>query len=140
MQRVSERDLQYDAEEGVYYYGGRPFTGVANTEYPTGSPMSETEYCDGLLSGTSRGWWESGVPEAESSYSLGALHGRSRSWHANGQLAEDEEHEYGSRVCGKKWDAAGALVEVYELKESEPAYQSLLRSRQAYGGHGTERR
>lgn len=129
MLRVSERDLRYDAQEGIYYHGDRPFTGVAHTTYPNGSPMSETEYRDGLFSGTSRGWWESGAPETEASYAFGALHGKSRTWHANGQLATEEDHEHGILVRSRQWDEAGALVEAYELQESDPAYQALLQAR-----------
>lgn len=138
MQRVSERDLRYDAREGVYYYGEHPFTGVAYTTYPGGSLMSETEYRDGLFSGVSRGWWESGSPETEASYSLGAAHGRSRSWHKNGRLADEEDHEHGILVRSKKWDEAGNLIEEYELKESDPDYQSLLLSRKAYGSQADD--
>lgn len=80
MLRVSERDLRYNDEEGIYYYGDRPFTGVAFNTYPNGSPMSETPYEDGLFHGTSRGWWESGKPETEASYAFGGAHGTSRKW------------------------------------------------------------
>jgi len=137
MLRVSERELRYDAQEGIYYHGGRPFTGIAYTTYPNGSPMGETQYHDGVFSGLSRGWWESGRPETETNYAEGALHGRSRSWHANGQLAKEEHGEYGIVIHSKEWDEAGKLVAEYELEESDPAYQSLLRSRkQAEGGEG----
>lgn len=138
MQRVSEREIYYDAHEGIYYYGDHPFTGIAYTTYPQGSRMSETEYRDGLLSGVSRGWWESGIPETESNYAFGALHGKSRIWHANGQLAEEEVHEHGILVRSSQWDEAGKLIEAYELKESEPAYQTLLQSRQSYGSGDAE--
>lgn len=131
MQRVPERDLRYDAREALYYHGDRPFTGIAYTTYPDGAPMSETQYRDGLLSGTSRGWWESGSLETEASYSSGVLHGDSRTWYANGQLASEEVHERGILVHADKWDEAGRLVEQFELKERDPAYRSLLRSRQA---------
>lgn len=134
MQRVSERALRYNDKEGLYYYDGSPFTGVAFTTYPNGSPMSEAEYKDGLFNGVSRGWWESGKLEAESNYAFGALHGISRMWHASGQLAEEEEHEHAILVRSKKWDEAGKLVEEFELKESDPGYQALLQSRKAYGG------
>jgi antitoxin component YwqK of YwqJK toxin-antitoxin module len=133
MQRVPENKLRYDDVEGVYYLGDQPFTGVAYTQYPDGSPMSESEYRDGVFSGVSRGWSRTGSLESESHYLLGALHGKSRQWHTNGQLAEDEDHEYGILVRGKKWDEAGNLTEDFELKESDPAYKSLLRSRAAYG-------
>lgn len=134
MPRVPERDLRYDAREAVYRHGGRPFTGVAYTTYSDGTPMSETEHRDGLFFGVSRGWWESGKPETEANYAFGVLHGPSRSWYANGQLAEEELHEHGILVRSKKWDEQGNLVEEYELDESDPAYEALLRSREAYDG------
>lgn len=133
MQRVPERDLRYNDREGIYYYGDRPFTGVAFNSYPDGSPMSETRYEDGLFHGPSFVWWRSGQLEAETSYHFGGAHGRSRMWHANGQLAEEEEHEYAILVRSKKWDSAGNLIEEHELQESDPGYASLLLSRKAYG-------
>lgn len=132
MQRVPERDLRYDPEEAVYYYGDHPFTGIAYTTYPNGGPMSEAEYRDGVFFGVSRGWWESGKPETEANYAFGALHGPSRSWHANGQLAEDELHEHGILIRSKRWDEQGSLIEEYQLDESDPSYEALLRSRAAY--------
>ncbi|MGC4095080.1 MAG: hypothetical protein QM756_45610 [Polyangiaceae bacterium] len=134
MQRVPETDLRYNAEQGIYYYGDRPFTGVSFTTYPSGSPMSETHYEDGLIHGVSRVWRRTGQLEAESNYAFGAAHGKSQTWHANGQLEEEEEHEHATLLLRKKWDEAGNVVEEYELKESDPAYASLLLSRKAYGG------
>ncbi|MGC4095079.1 MAG: hypothetical protein QM756_45605 [Polyangiaceae bacterium] len=134
MLRVPENDLDYDAKRAIYFYGGRPFTGVAISTYPNGAPMAETQYEDGLFHGASRGWWESGKLEAEGNYHFGGAHGQARKWHANGQLAEEEEYEYATLLLRKKWDEAGNLVEEYELKESDPAHASLLLSRKAYGG------
>jgi antitoxin component YwqK of YwqJK toxin-antitoxin module len=134
MLRVPERDLRYNDEEGIYYYGDRPFTGVAFRTYPSGSPMTETQYEDGLFHGISRGFWESGKPETETSYAFGGQHGKSRSWYANGQLAEEDEAECAIIVRRKKWDEAGNLVEEWELKESDPNYEVLLHCRKAYAG------
>lgn len=134
MLRVPERDLRYNDEEGIFYYGDRPFTGTAFNTYADGSPMSESQYEDGLFHGTARGWWESGQLEAEGSFVFGGLHGKARKWHANGQLSEEEEYEHATLIRSKKWDEAGNLIKDYELKESDPGYKSLLIARKAYGG------
>ncbi|MFZ5893278.1 MAG: toxin-antitoxin system YwqK family antitoxin [Myxococcota bacterium] len=136
MQRVPEPDLKYNAEQGIYYYGDRPFTGVAFTTHPSGSLMGETQYEDGLFHGISRGWSRSGKLESEGNYHFGGAHGTLREWHANGQLVEEAEYEYATVVRRKKWDEAGNVIEAYELKESDPAYKSLLLSRRVYGGQG----
>jgi antitoxin component YwqK of YwqJK toxin-antitoxin module len=134
MQRVPESNLDYNAEEGIYYYGDRPFTGVTFTEYPNGSRMSETSYENGLFHGVSRVWRRTGQLEAETSCSFGAVHGTSRTWHANSQLEEEGEYEHAALIRSRKWDEAGNLVEEYRLKESDPAHASLLHSRKARGG------
>lgn len=136
MVRVPEAELRYDAERGLHCLGARPFTGVAWTTWPDGSPMSESTYEDGLLSGLSRGWWPSGVLEVESHYALGALHGRSRQWYTSGRLAEDERWEHGILVTARRWSEDGALVEALELSPSDPAWASLMLARRAAAGQG----
>ena len=138
MQRVPESELRYDDAEGVYFLHDEPFSGVAYTAYPSGAPMSESEYRYGLFSGVSRVWWESGALEGESHFALNVLHGQARLWHPNGQLVEDEDYEYGVLVRSRKWDESGVLTEEFELSESAPAYQTLLRARQVYGNPNAE--
>ena len=133
MQRVPESELRYNDADGLYYLRDEPFSGVAHLAYPDGTPMSESEYRDGIFFGISRHWWESGAVEAESDFAFGVLHGKSRVWHRNGQLAEDGDYEHGVCLRRKKWDESGALTEEFELSESSPAYEDLLRDRQIYG-------
>ena len=131
MKRVLARTLEYPGD-GLYYLDGEPFTGVAFSLAKDGQEKSQVEYRQGLLWGSMKEWYEPGVPMVDKYLFKGVLHGRGREWHRNGLLAEDGEYEYGITLWEKIWDKNGNLEKDYQVKESDPDYQRLLRYRAFY--------
>jgi antitoxin component YwqK of YwqJK toxin-antitoxin module len=136
MKRALARTLEYQ-EDGLYYLDNEPFTGVAFTLSKDGWEKAEMHYKQGLRWGPTKEWYAPGQPMVDSCFFKGVLHGRAREWHRNGQLAEDGVYEYGITRWEKKWDENGDLESDVVLKESDNAYQALLRQRKLYGEDGT---
>jgi hypothetical protein len=42
-------------------------------------------------------------------------------------------HEHGIRLWGKRYDINGKLTREFQLKETDPDYETLLIYREAYG-------
>ena len=64
MERVREADLDYPGDDGLYYHGGEPFTGVA-VSYDGARIQAEVKYREGVGWGVSRTWHASGAPASE---------------------------------------------------------------------------
>ncbi|NMO15666.1 hypothetical protein HPC49_11100 [Pyxidicoccus fallax] len=133
MKRVPRGELSYDADDGLTYFEGEPFTGIARGEFIDGTLESEAEFREGLLWGHSRAWHGNGALAEEADYFQDVKHGVSREWSPEGVLQEETECEYGIVLSKRKWDEKGTLVEEYRLKETDSAYERLLQSRKVYG-------
>ena len=131
MERVLLRDLEYPGD-GLYYFNGEPFTGIAYSLTKEGWEKSQAEYREGLRWGPAKEWYGPDKPMVDSYSFKGVLHGRAREWHKNGILAEDGEYEYGITLWEKNWDEEGILKKDYKLKESDNDYQTLQRYRAIY--------
>lgn len=138
MHRIPLNSLDYHDDDRRFYLNDKLFTGVAFTLNKDGQLKSEVTYRDGQPWGATREWYRTGQPMVDSTYVMGQLHGRAREWHANGQLAEDGEYEYGITLWEKKWDENGRIIDDYQMKESDPDYQTLLHYRTFYGSTGRE--
>jgi antitoxin component YwqK of YwqJK toxin-antitoxin module len=136
MQRVPERLLEL--RDDAAYYDGVPFTGIAYAEDDAGHPLYEVSYRDGVRWGLSREWYHDGRLCSESSFVREWAHGRFRQWHGNGQLAEQQEYEWGVLHCRKAWDEEGRLLEDYTLAESSPEF-TMLKERRAKRGQAEPR-
>ncbi len=121
-------------DDRLYYHDDKLFTGVAFTQNKDGTLKCEVTYQNGLPWGPTKEWYPSGQPLVDSTLVMGALHGRAREWHANGQIAEDGEYEYGLTLWEKNWDENGQIVHDYQMKETDPDYQTLQRYRARYAG------
>ncbi len=135
MKRVRPNELDY-ADDGLYYDGDVPFTGVIYyTRDPGGWLEAEEEYRDGLAWGRRQAWFRSGGPREEASCAWGVYHGRVRKWHENGHLASDATYAYGIRVEEMRWDETGKLLEDYHIPEEEkPRIEMYRRSFEDEGG------
>lgn len=130
--RIPLNSLDYHDDDRRYYLNDKLFTGVGFTLNKDGRLKSEVTYQDGVPWGPTKEWYRTGQPMVDSTLVMGQLHGRAREWHANGQLAEDGEYEYGLTLWAKKWDENGHIVNDYQMKESDPDYQTLQRYRELY--------
>jgi antitoxin component YwqK of YwqJK toxin-antitoxin module len=137
--RVLEESLEY-GDDGFYRHEGELFTGTAFALSDEGWIETESEYREGVLWGTSRGWFGPDRLAYEHRNISGLQGGVGREWHENGRLAAEELYEHGIRLRGKRWDREGNLIEDYHLQETDPDFRTLQIYRDAYGpgGEGTE--
>ena len=131
MIRVKQEELDYHGD-GLYYHGGKPFTGIVVYPSDEGWTQAEEEYHDGLLSGAKREWFRPGALEREAQCAWGGRHGLCREWDESGHLVAEDTYEYAVRVAGKRWDSEGRVTEEFQLQESDPAFQVLQASRAAH--------
>ncbi len=134
--RVPAKKVSF-AQDGLYYCDGAPFTGITHTEYPDGTPRSETEYREGLVWGRSRSWHANGALSDESEFFRDVLHGVAREWSPGGVLVSELVCEYGITISERKWDEQGQLLEEYRLQETDSDFERLQERRRLYGPEAT---
>lgn len=88
MERVHASQVSL-AQDGFYHCDGRPFTGMAVTQFPDGSPRSEAEYRNGLRWGASKTCHKNGTPAAAAEFFRDVLHGVAREWTIDGQCVSE---------------------------------------------------
>ncbi|HZZ78373.1 MAG TPA: hypothetical protein VFE62_07630 [Gemmataceae bacterium] len=127
MERVDYQELTYDSprNDGVLYYRGAPFTGVARLEDPGNCVFQETEFRGGVEWGLQREWHPTGQLKGETQLVRGVRHGPRRAWGEDGRLLIDEVWEWGVCVTRRRWDVAGEEVESFVLQPGDPAYAKL---------------
>lgn len=132
MKRAPANKVSLSTDDGLYYCDEEPFTGVSYTEFPDGSPRSESEYRNGLAWGKSKSWHKNGTLFSESEFYRDVLHGVSREWSPAGRLVSEIVAEYGITIRETTWDEQGTLLKEYVLREGHPDYRALLKSRELY--------
>ena len=126
--RVLYDALEYD-DNGWYCLDGVPYTGIAYSRHEDGWLTFEAEYRKGLEWGMRRHWYGPKQLSSEAELKRGVINGIERSWYANGQLEEEVTCELGITLHLNRWDEAGNLTEVFDLKETDSDYKSLRRMR-----------
>ena len=103
---IQERNgISYAPNETV------PFTGLYQTNYPSGQKQAEENYVEGKLNGLVIMWFESGQKQAELNYTDGNQDGLTVMWNENGQKIYE-----GNWVDGKEnglqkyWHDNGTLL------------------------------
>ena len=76
-----------ERRDGLFYFKGEPFTGVAVMKYPNGQKRGEATFKDGK--------W----------------HGLRTMWHENGQTEGEYTYKDGKYISSKEWDEDGNLIE-----------------------------
>ena len=117
MKRVRYDELDYPGDDGLYYLGDEPFTGVS-VSYHKGRIAGETEFRDGMAWGVSRSWHPSGAPLSEKQSVAGVFHGLCQEWDEQGRLILYEVYELGVCVWRRRWEAE-RLAEDWRLAESD---------------------
>ena len=90
---------------------------VVITRYPSGRPETERRYRNGVLDGTSRGWYESGAPRFVLHYSRGLSDGEQRRWYPSGRLRLLFHHRAGYEVGQQQlWNPDGSIRSNYVIR------------------------
>lgn len=124
MLRIHYDDLEYDYENALEAFEGKPFTGVAFDEGPAGG-RHEVEFVDGLKNGVAREWAPDGTLIRERLLRGDALDGMSREWFPSGVLRKEGLYESGLCLREKEWDEEGRLVRDYALSADDRAHKTL---------------
>lgn len=127
---VDIEDLEYPGD-GLYYFNGMPFTGLAVTT-DAGRVEAEEHYRDGLLWGMKKVWHRNGQLEREAECAFGVFHGLVRTWFADGKPESESIYEHGVLVLQQRWDEAGN-ASAYRLREGDPNYELVKAYRRAFG-------
>jgi antitoxin component YwqK of YwqJK toxin-antitoxin module len=121
-------------EDGVLFYRGEAFTGIAVDFWPNGQLEAEQYYEQGTEYGLMRSWHDNGVLSFEATLSAACVEGIGREWHRNGQLKKEYEVEEAIYLWRKEWDEQGVLVRDYVLTEDHPQYEWLQLRRERRQG------
>ena len=73
-------------KDKIYYFEGKPFTGVGFDVYSNRQLKSEGNYKDGELDGLYQEWYYDGQLEVEANYKDGQRDGLYQEWYENGVL------------------------------------------------------
>jgi antitoxin component YwqK of YwqJK toxin-antitoxin module len=94
--KVGFDDLE--KRDGLRYFEGKPFTGVAVRKYKNGQKWFEDNYKDGRQHGLSTSWYENGQKNEETTYKDGKQHGLYTSWYDNGQKEKEATFKDGKEL------------------------------------------
>ena len=112
-------------QDGLAYFEGKPFTGVAVWKYtapnPNGQKRNEITYKDGKRHGLETYYWHvSGQKESERTYKDHKEHGPGTAWYENGQKKEEwnfkDRKKHGPYT---KWYENGQKKEETTYKDSK---------------------
>lgn len=125
--RIDIEDIDFD--DYVYYYEGKPYTGVAYELDGDGELRSELTFFCGLPEGRWCDYYENGNLCGEDFYKLGLSHGQNREWHPDGTLKKEKWFEYGICTSAKEWDADGNLITDFKIDPGCDEYKQLEKRR-----------
>ncbi|MEE3055454.1 MAG: toxin-antitoxin system YwqK family antitoxin, partial [Planctomycetota bacterium] len=96
-----------EERDGLDYFEGKPFTGVAVQKYPNGQKKFEETYKDGKNHGLRTEWYENGQKKEEFTYKDGKRDGPTTGWYENGQKGAEATHKDGNPVTAIVWKPNG---------------------------------
>lgn len=88
---------QLIVRDGVSYFEGKPFTGVATETYNDKRKWIETTYQDGKLDGPSSVWSQGGKKQLEENYQDGTWTGLRTKWYESGQKWWEHTYQDGRK-------------------------------------------
>lgn len=125
--RIDIEDIDFD--DYVYYYEGKPYTGVAYELDDEGRLRSELTFFCGLPDGRWCDYYENGNLSGEDFYKLGQSHGQTREWYPDGTIKKEKVFEFGICTIKKKWNPDGTLIESFKIDPSCDDYIQLEKRR-----------
>ncbi len=140
-QEINKTELSLRANEGLFYYKEKPFSGTALTYlangtlveserfvngkrhgllkkwYPDGTQSYQAHYQDGLLHGAGNSWWPNGQMRTASNYVDGVTHGKQKQWYRSGVIFKEINLMQGKEQgLQKAWRENGKIYNNYEAK------------------------
>ena len=103
---VADMD-QLQLRDGLMYFEGAPFTGVAVKKWPKGQKFSEGTYKAGKRDGPATVWYANGQKAREYTYKDDKLDGLWTRWYENGQKKYEGTYKDGEFISSKYWDEEG---------------------------------
>lgn len=118
-------------ENGIWYEGSEPYSGMIetffpdgiiqarqtfyqgkeegfrNTYYINGHPESVRYYRNGEKDSVHRGWWPNGQLRYEYHFQMGVYEGDWKEWYASGVLMKHIIYQNGKELSGKGWRENG---------------------------------
>ena len=98
---------QLQLRDGLMYFEGALFTGVAVKKWPKGQKFSEGTYKDGKRDGPATVWYANGQKAREYTYKDDKLDGLWTRWYENGQKKYEGTYKDGEFISSKYWDEEG---------------------------------
>jgi hypothetical protein len=89
LKEVPRKSLKWD--EGVYFYEGAPFTGVALEAYPDGKKKQRWSIRNGKWHGLVEEWYPTGVQSVATQFQDGVRHGESTYWNPDGTVQKKQQ-------------------------------------------------
>lgn len=130
---VLDDDLEFGPDH-LYYWEGKPFSGVATGEDEEGT--YEVQYVDGLEEGVSKQWYPDGALKQVTECRKGARHGEFRILSRNGSLLAHGRYEFGIKLAYEEFDSDGNTISHYKLATSDPMWEVLESFRRREGAKG----
>lgn len=113
---ILKDSLELAANEGLVYYKGQIFTGIAKSFYPSGSVAEMIEYSRGKKNNLYKKYFEDGTQSYEAQYREGKKSGISKSWWSNGNLRSESNFKEGKPDgLQKQWYKSGAKFKILNL-------------------------
>ncbi len=111
---ISADDNLLNLENGVYYYGNKPFSGYITAKYSSDTIKSIGSYFQGKQHGTTKTFYANGKLETERNYRNGIGYGRHFGYWENGKKKFDFMYFNDKREgVQKQWYVSGSPY--YEL-------------------------
>jgi antitoxin component YwqK of YwqJK toxin-antitoxin module len=119
--RVLKSEIKKEA--GLYYYQGKPFTGISFTMWDEKNVKTEQTFKDGNLNGISQLFFEDGSIKEEINFKNGYMHGKHKKFfEKTGQLKQEMLYEEGKRIgIWKDYYSGGKVASEIEYKDELPS-------------------
>lgn len=123
-------DVCYSGAHGQQVYdkpvekGGKAITGIIYERYSNFNLRYYRYYRNGVPEGQYVTFYESGNLKSYCNMKEGVILGKHIGWYENGKIHFEENCMYGVKICYKKWDPNGQLIE--EKKEPSQFEKKLI--------------
>lgn len=113
---IVKDSLKLSPNEGLVYFDGQIFSGLAKSFYPNGSVAETIQYEMGKKQDLYKKYFEDGGLSFVAQYNEGKKHGISKSWWSNGNLRSEANFQNGKpHGLQKQWYKSGAKFKVLNL-------------------------
>tara|TARA_B100000745_G_scaffold299691_1_gene251116 strand:- start:1206 stop:1613 length:408 start_codon:yes stop_codon:yes gene_type:complete len=126
---VVDIDALEFSDQHLYELKGKPFSGTARENYPSGKTYMEMVIVDGIQEGVTKEWYETGALRSEAFYKKGGLHGSYIEWFENGQLKRTSYYEFDILISMEEKNEEGKVIDKYELSPNSIEHQTLTVAR-----------